>query len=82
MNRQNFLVGVGKNMCIEPRPLGGCGAMLPQEILHALRLLLGHQNGWKLATNEYQKKINCKILGGGGGGGGEGGNPSAPPPSV
>ena len=32
----NFLVGVGKNMCIEPRPLGGCGAMLPQEILEIL----------------------------------------------
>ena len=30
---QNFSVGVEKNMCIEPRPLGGCGVMLPQKIL-------------------------------------------------
>ena len=42
-------------MCIEPCHLGGCGVMLPQERfrnLHALRLLLELQNGWKLATNE------------------------------
>ena len=67
---QNFSVGVGKNVCIEPRPLGVCGVMLPQEIrnLHALRLLLGLQNGWKLATNELlsieEKKSTSKFWGG------------------
>ena len=34
---QNFLVGVGKT-CIEPRPLGGCGVTLPQEILEIYML--------------------------------------------
>ena len=58
--------------------------MLPQEIVHTLRLLLGLKNGWKLATNELlsiKKNVNFKILGEGGG---EklmlwGGNSSAPP---
>ena len=30
--------GGGKNMCIEPRPLVGCGVMLPQEILEIYML--------------------------------------------
>ena len=50
-------------MCIESRPLGGCGVMLPRNFrnVHALRWLLGLQNGWKLATNELlsiKKNIN------------------------
>ena len=28
---QNFSVGVGKMMCVEPRPLGVCEGMLPQK---------------------------------------------------
>ena len=35
---QNFSVGVGKNMCIESRPLGGYGVMLHQEILEIFML--------------------------------------------
>ena len=47
--------------------------------LHALSLLLGLQNGWKLATNELlsiKKMSTSKFWGGGGG------NPSVSPPSV
>ena len=50
--------------------------------LHALRLLLGLQNGWKLATNgllSTQKNVNFKILEGELMLWGGGGDPSAPP---
>ena len=60
-------------MCIKPRPLGGGGwdDAPPENFrnLHALRLLLGLQNGWKLATNELLsiKEISTSKFWGGGG---------------
>ena len=55
-------------MCIEPRPLEGYGGDDPPGNLHALRLLLGLQNGWKLAVNELLsiKKMSTSKLWGGG----------------
>ena len=40
------------------------------------------REGWKLATNEYQKNVNFKFpgVGGGGGGGGEERESQYPPP--
>ena len=67
---QNFSVRVGgKKNVHRATPSGGVWHDAPPGNLHALRLLLGLQNGWKLATNELlniKKNINFKILGGGG----------------
>ena len=83
---QNFSVGVGKKHVHRATPSRGVWGDAPPGIfrnLHALRLLLGLQNGWKLATNELvsiKKKSQLQNSGvethAGGGGGGD---PSAPP---
>ena len=68
-----FLLGVEKMMCVEPFFvtffwLEHCS---PRDNLHALRLFLGLQKGWKLATDELLSiKTNINLQNSWGGGGG------------
>ena len=77
--------GGGKKHVHRAMPSGGGGGAWGDAIpgnfrnLHALRLLLGLQNGRKFATNELLSiKKKCELQNSRGGGG----NPSTPPPFV
>ena len=77
---QTFSVGVGKKHVHRATTSRGMWGDAPPGDLHALRWLLGLQNGWKLAANELLSiKKNFFLNSGGGGGGGD---PSAPPPPL